>query len=73
MGCMLEVFNWVISWERSISNEEDENQEGPELECSTVTSALGVFTLPEAEVSQLEQVGDMTGFGVGGGGSCGQN
>ena len=50
MGCMLEVFNWVISWERSLSNEEDKNQEVPELECSTVTSALGVFTLPEAEV-----------------------
>ena len=50
-------------------NEEEEVQEGTELDCSAVTGALGVFTQPEAEVeAQLDQVGDMTGFGVGGGG-----
>ena len=37
-----------------------------------VAGALGVFTRPEAEVdAQLDQVGDLTGFGVGGDGRCG--
>ena len=39
-----------------------------------VIGALGVFVQPEVDVeSQLDQVGDMSGFGVGGGGHCGQN
>ena len=48
LGCVLEVFNWGLGWEESISNEEDKGQEGPELECLSVTGALGVFTRPEA-------------------------
>ena len=44
------MFDWVISWEELILNEEDEVKEGPELDCSAVTGALGVFTRPYAEV-----------------------
>ena len=69
MGGVLEMFDWGISWEDLIPNEEDEVQEGPELDCSAVTGALGVFIQPEAEgEAQLDQVRFMSGFGVGGGG-----
>ena len=41
------------------------------MDCSEVTGALGVFARSEAEVeSQLYQVGNMTGFGVGVDGCC---
>ena len=74
LGGVLEIFNWGVGWEESIPNEEDEFQEGPKLDCLAVTDALGVFARPEAEVkSQLDQVGDMMSFGVGGGGRCGHN
>ena len=44
------------------------------MECLAVTGALGVFTRHEAEGEyQLDQVGDMTGFGVGGDGRCGHD
>ena len=44
------------------------------MNCSAVTSALGVFTQPEAEVeAQLDQVGYITFFGGGGGGRCGHD
>ena len=45
-----EMFNWAVGWEESIPNKEDEAQKGPEFDCSTVTSALGVFTWPKVEV-----------------------
>ena len=71
---MLEIFDGGTIWEESIPNEEDEVQEGLELDCLVVIGALGVFVQPEVDVeSQLDQVGDMSGFGVGGGGHCGQN
>ena len=71
LGGVLEIFDWGISWEESIPNGEEKVQEGPECACLAVTSALDVFTQPEAEVeAQLDQVGDMSGFGVGGGGRC---
>ena len=50
MGGMLEVINRGDSWEDPISNEEDEVQEGPELDCLTVSGALGVLARPEAKV-----------------------
>ena len=71
LGGVLEIFDWGISWEESIPNEEDKIQEGMELNCLEVTGALGEFARPEAEVeAQLDQVGDMSGFRVGGGGCC---
>ena len=43
------------------------------MDCSEVTGALGVLVRPEAEVvAQLDQIGDVTGFGVGDGGCRGQ-
>ena len=55
-------------------NNEDKVQEEPELDCSAVNSELDVFTPPEVEVEfQLDQVGDTTGFGVGGDGRCNQD
>ena len=44
------------------------------MDCLAVTGALGIFTQPEAEVeAQLDQVGNVPGLWVGGGGSCGHN
>ena len=44
LGFMLKVLDWSIRWEESIPNKEDEVREGPELDYSAVTGALGVFT-----------------------------
>ena len=64
---MLEVLDWGVGWEESVPHEEDEVHEGLELDCSVVASALGVFALSEAEVeAQGDQIGDLTGFGIGG-------
>ena len=39
-----------------------------------LTGALGVFKRPEEEVeAQLDQVGNISDFGVGGSGRCGHN
>ena len=71
---MLENFDLGIIWEESIPNEEDKFHEGPELDILAVTGALGVFARPEAEVEyQLDKVGNMSGFGVGGAGRCGHD
>ena len=44
---------------------DDEFHEGPKLDCSAVTGLLGIFTEPETEVeAQLDQVGNLAGFGV---------
>ena len=65
------MLDWGISLEESIHNKEDRVQEGPALDCSAVTGALGVFAWPEADVEyQLDQVGYMSGFGVGFGDRC---
>ena len=59
------MFDWDISWEELIPNKEYEFQEGMELECSSVTSALGVFARPSVEVERhLDQVGDMSVLGL---------
>ena len=59
------MFNWGVIWEDLIPKKEDKVQEGPGLDCSLVTGALGVLVRPEVEVEyQLDQVGKMTGFGV---------
>ena len=50
LGGLLEIFDWGDSWEESIPNKEDEVQERPEVDCSTVAGALGVFKRPESEV-----------------------
>ena len=52
-----------------VPDEEHEFQEGAELECPAMVCAHGLFAGQKAEVKpQLDQVGDMPGFGVGGGG-----
>ena len=49
-------------------NDEHEVQEGMELDCLAVASAIGLVTGPQADVeAQLEQVGDVVDLGVGGG------
>ena len=64
LGVVLEMLNCGIGWEDSITNEEDKFQEGPELEGSEVTGAIGVFIRPEAQLEyQLDQVINLTGFG----------
>ena len=40
---MLEVLDWGVGWEESVPHEEDEVHEGPELDCSAVAGALGIF------------------------------
>ena len=68
------MFNWSISWEESITDNEDKVQEGEELECSAVTNALGALAQPELEVqAQLDQVVNLTGYGFGVGGRSGHN
>ena len=57
-----------------VPHEEDKVYEGPELDCFVVAGSLGVFEQSEAEVeSQGDQVGNLTGFGIGGEGCCGDN
>ena len=68
------MFNWGVIWEDLIPKKEDKFQEGPVLDCSLVTGALGVLARPEVEVEyQLDQVGNMTGLGVRGGVGCGHD
>ena len=72
LGGVLEIFDWGICWVESIPNKEDRFQEVSKLDCLEMTSALDVFTQPEVEVEALlDQVSDISGFGVGGGGYCG--
>ena len=68
---LVEVLDYGVQGEDTDPDEEQELQEGPELDCPAVAFALGVFTGHEAEVeAQLDQVGDVVGFGVRSGGSC---
>ena len=54
------MFNWGVIWEDLIPKKEDKFQEGPVLDCSLVTGALGVLARPEVEVEyQLDQVGNI--------------
>ena len=67
---VLEVINWGVVGEKMAPNKENEVQEEPELDFPAVSSALGVPTRTEVRVEvQLEQVNNMSLFGVGGGGS----
>ena len=71
---MLELLDGGVGWEESVPQEEDKVHEGPELDCSLVAGALGVFTQSEAEVeAQGDQVGDLPSFGIGGEGCCGDD
>ena len=71
LGRVLELLNGVIGREESVSGEEHEFQEGKELDGPTVAGALGVPTGAQAEVeSQYYQVGNVSGFMIGGGGCC---
>ena len=64
----------VVSWKKLIPNKCYGVQEGPELDCPVVYSTLGVLERPETEVqAKLDQSGNMTDFGVGGGGCHGHN
>ena len=52
-----------------VPDEEQKVHLGPELDFSVMACALDIFTGLKAEVEpQLDQVGNMPGFGVGGGG-----
>ena len=71
---IMKVLDWGVSGEEMVPNKECEFQEEPELDCPAVARALGVFAVPEAEVeAQLDQVGNVPGLWVGGGGSCGHD
>ena len=64
---VLELPDGGVGWEELVPHEEDKAHEGPELDCSPVAGALGVFVRSEAEVeAQGDQVGYLTGFGIGG-------
>ena len=72
MSGMLEVLDGGVGWEELVPHKEDGFREGPELDCSAVAGELGVFTRFEAEVeSQGDQISNLTGFGVGREGCCG--
>ena len=74
MSSMLELLNGGVGWGESVLHKEDEVHEGPELDCSVVAGALGVFARSEVEVeSQSDQVGNLMGFGIAGEGFCGDN
>ena len=71
---VLEMLNGGIIWEESIPNEEEKVQYGKVLDCTGISWALGLITRHEEEVEEkLDQVGDMTGFGVSGGCRHGHN
>ena len=71
---MLELLDGGVDWEELVPHKEDKAHEGPELDCSPVAGALGVFVRSEAEVeAQGDQVGDLTVFGVGGEGCYGND
>ena len=66
---MLEILDWGVGGEEIVRDKEHQFQEGPEQECPVMACALGVFVGLKAEVEpQLDQVGNMPVFGVGGGG-----
>ena len=74
LGGMLKMLDRGVGRDEMVSNEEHEFQEGTELDCSEVAFALGVFEVPEAELeSQLDQVGNVPGLWVEGGGSRGHD
>ena len=65
LSSVLELLDGEVIWEEAVPHEEDKVHEGPELDCSMVAGALGVFTQSETEVeAQDDQVGNLTGFGV---------
>ena len=66
---LADVLDWGVHGEETVPEKEQEVKEGPEQACSEVACALGVFAGPGEEVeAQLDQVDDVVGFGVGGGG-----
>ena len=71
LGDMLKLIDWGVGRNEMISNKKHRFQERPELDCPAMARVLGVFAGTEAEVySQLDQIGDVPGPWVGGGGSC---
>ena len=67
---MLKVLDRGVDREKMVPDGEHEFQKGPELDCPALARVLGVFAVPDAEVeAQLDQVGDVPGLWVGGGGS----
>ena len=74
MGGVLEVLNHGFRWEELVPNKEYKVQEGTELDYTAVACKIVILTQPEAEVeTQLDQVGDVAGYGVGGQVSYGHN
>ena len=71
---MLKLIDWRVYREDIVTSEEHYFQEGPELDCHVMDCVLGVFIGTKAEVeTQLYQVSDMPGFGVGVGGFRGHD
>ena len=48
LSSVLELLNGGVFWEELVPHEEDEFNEEPELGCSLVAGALGVFTRSKA-------------------------
>ena len=68
---MLKVIDRGVRGDEMVPDEEHEFREGLEVDCPVEACAFGVFAEPEAEVEyQLDQVGNVPGLWVGGGGSC---
>ena len=68
LGDVLELLDQGFCREGIVPDKEHELQEGPEMDCTLMAYALGLFTGPQAEVElQVYQVSDMQGFGVRGG------
>ena len=66
---MLKFPYWGVCGGEIVPDEEHKFQERPEPGCPAMACALGVFAGPKVEVEpQLDQVGDMPGVWIGGGG-----
>ena len=71
---MMKVLDWGVGRDDIVPDKEHELQEGPELDCPVMACALVVFTGPDAEAeTQLDQVGNVPGFWVGGEGFRGHD
>ena len=71
---MSKILDRGICREEIVPDEEHEFQEGSKLDCPDMACAIGVFAGPKAAVEpQLDQVGDIPGFGVRGVGCRGHD
>ena len=74
LGVLAEILSGGVIGEEKVPDDEQKVHEGPELDRSTVTGALRVFTGPEAEVeANGDQIGDVGDSGVRGAGCRGDD